>query len=169
MMHDLPWAAAMLGYAAATGFRSAVSIRHDIPVSARTAPPHCGPPSLALGLSSVVIGDGRLVGRGAAVDVPVTVVCTGTGPGRVRGRPGRVSSLPTRTQTPFALPLTRMSRAAQLGRARRSGRRRPVFMAAPLQMATVDDLVGPAVFLASDASRFCTGIDLIVNGGYVCW
>jgi uncharacterized membrane protein len=29
-------------------------------------------------LSSVVIGDGRLVARGAAVDVPVTVVCTGT-------------------------------------------------------------------------------------------
>jgi NAD(P)-dependent dehydrogenase (short-subunit alcohol dehydrogenase family) len=37
------------------------------------------------------------------------------------------------------------------------------------RMATVDDLVGPAVFLASDASAFCTGIDLIVNGGYVCW
>jgi NAD(P)-dependent dehydrogenase (short-subunit alcohol dehydrogenase family) len=37
------------------------------------------------------------------------------------------------------------------------------------RMVTVDDLVGPAVFLASDASGFCTGIDLIVDGGYVCW
>lgn len=37
------------------------------------------------------------------------------------------------------------------------------------RMATVDDLVGPAVFLLSDASSFCTGIDLIVDGGFVCW
>lgn len=37
------------------------------------------------------------------------------------------------------------------------------------RIADVDDMVGPAVFLASDASRFCTGIDLVVDGGYVCW
>ncbi|MGL4964252.1 MAG: SDR family oxidoreductase [Inquilinus sp.] len=37
------------------------------------------------------------------------------------------------------------------------------------RMATVDELVGPAVFLASAASSFCTGIDLIVDGGFVCW
>jgi len=37
------------------------------------------------------------------------------------------------------------------------------------RMATVDELVGPAVFLCSDASSFCTGIDLIVDGGFVCW
>ncbi|MGC8628523.1 MAG: SDR family oxidoreductase [Acidimicrobiales bacterium] len=37
------------------------------------------------------------------------------------------------------------------------------------RIATVDDMVGPAVFLASEASRFCTGIDLLVDGGYVCW
>lgn len=40
----------------------------------------------------------------------------------------------------------------------------------PMQrIGTVDDLVGPAVFLASAASGFCTGIDLLVDGGYVCW
>jgi NAD(P)-dependent dehydrogenase (short-subunit alcohol dehydrogenase family) len=37
------------------------------------------------------------------------------------------------------------------------------------RMATVDELVGPTVFLLSDAARFCTGADLIVDGGYTCW
>lgn len=37
------------------------------------------------------------------------------------------------------------------------------------RIAEADDMAGPAVFLASDASRFCTGIDLIADGGYVCW
>jgi NAD(P)-dependent dehydrogenase (short-subunit alcohol dehydrogenase family) len=37
------------------------------------------------------------------------------------------------------------------------------------RMATVDELVGPAVFLLSSAASFCTGVDLIVDGGFVCW
>jgi NAD(P)-dependent dehydrogenase (short-subunit alcohol dehydrogenase family) len=37
------------------------------------------------------------------------------------------------------------------------------------RMATVDELVGPAVFLLSQAASFCTGVDLIVDGGFVCW
>jgi len=37
------------------------------------------------------------------------------------------------------------------------------------RMARVDELIGPAVFLLSDAASFCTGIDLIVDGGFVCW
>lgn len=37
------------------------------------------------------------------------------------------------------------------------------------RMATVEDIVGPAVFLLSDAAAFCTGVDLLVDGGFTCW
>jgi NAD(P)-dependent dehydrogenase (short-subunit alcohol dehydrogenase family) len=37
------------------------------------------------------------------------------------------------------------------------------------RMAAVDELVGPAVFLLSDAASFCTGVDLLVDGGFTCW
>jgi NAD(P)-dependent dehydrogenase (short-subunit alcohol dehydrogenase family) len=37
------------------------------------------------------------------------------------------------------------------------------------RMATPAEMVGPAVFLLSEAASFCTGVDLIVDGGFVCW
>jgi NAD(P)-dependent dehydrogenase (short-subunit alcohol dehydrogenase family) len=37
------------------------------------------------------------------------------------------------------------------------------------RMAGVEEMVGPAIFLLSPASSFCTGVDLIVDGGFVCW
>jgi NAD(P)-dependent dehydrogenase (short-subunit alcohol dehydrogenase family) len=30
-------------------------------------------------------------------------------------------------------------------------------------------MVGPTIFLVSAASSFVTGVDLIVDGGFVCW
>ena len=37
------------------------------------------------------------------------------------------------------------------------------------RMATVEELVGPAIFLLSEAASFCTGVDLLVDGGFTCW
>ena len=37
------------------------------------------------------------------------------------------------------------------------------------RIAAVDDMVGPAIFLASQSSAFCTGVNLLVDGGFVCW
>ncbi len=37
------------------------------------------------------------------------------------------------------------------------------------RIASVDEMVGPAIFLCSEAAAFCTGVDLLVDGGFVCW
>ncbi len=37
------------------------------------------------------------------------------------------------------------------------------------RMASVQEMVGPAVFLASNAASYCTGVDLLVDGGFCCW
>ena len=40
----------------------------------------------------------------------------------------------------------------------------------PMQrMASVNEMVGPAVFLLSEAASFVTGVDLLVDGGFCCW
>jgi NAD(P)-dependent dehydrogenase (short-subunit alcohol dehydrogenase family) len=35
--------------------------------------------------------------------------------------------------------------------------------------AAVGDMVGPTIFLLSEAASFCTGVDLLVDGGFTCW
>ena len=37
------------------------------------------------------------------------------------------------------------------------------------KMLDVTDLQGALVYLASEASDFATGLDLIVDGGYTAW
>jgi NAD(P)-dependent dehydrogenase (short-subunit alcohol dehydrogenase family) len=37
------------------------------------------------------------------------------------------------------------------------------------RIATVDEIVGPAIFLASRAASFVTGHDLLVDGGFTAW
>lgn len=50
------------------------------------------------------------------------------------------------------------------------GRREALLARTPMRRAgEPDDLVGPLLFLAGDASRFVTGHTLPVDGGMSCW
>jgi NAD(P)-dependent dehydrogenase (short-subunit alcohol dehydrogenase family) len=31
------------------------------------------------------------------------------------------------------------------------------------------EIAGPVVFLLSPAAAYCTGVDLLVDGGFCCW
>jgi NAD(P)-dependent dehydrogenase (short-subunit alcohol dehydrogenase family) len=37
------------------------------------------------------------------------------------------------------------------------------------RIATVEEMIGPAIFLLSPAASFMTGVDLLVDGGFECW
>lgn len=37
------------------------------------------------------------------------------------------------------------------------------------RMAAPAEIAGPCVFLLSEAASFCTGVDLLVDGGFCCW
>ena len=54
-------------------------------------------------------------------------------------------------------------------RGRRAGQALRGRHAAGPDGARPTEMVGPAVFLLSDAASFCTGVDLLVDGGFVCW
>ena len=76
-----------------------------------------------------------------------------------RGRGVRVNSVsPGYTATPMNLRPEVANQARQFEAETPLGR-----------MATVEEIMGPVVFLCSPAASFCTGLDLLVDGGFTCW
>jgi len=70
---------------------------------------------------------------------------------------------------PFGVRVNALSPGGVLGGQDAEFRRKFTARVPLGRMAEADDLAGPLLFLASDASRYVTGIELRVDGGFTAW
>ena len=83
---------------------------------------------------------------------------------------GATGGSPAASSTESSAQFVSSSAAPDWARRLRAEQVRQFESDTPLRrMASVDELVGPAIFLLSDAASFCTGVDLVVDGGFTCW